>query len=273
MWYINNEGSFVFIYSLTRVNLSVSCGGKCLSWVYRHPSQLSVPEVPTTVPPQMQPYWFENMNSTFLLEIQDNNSISSSALKNVNSWMKLIKAERQRWVAPLIKDYYSLVIITIMKCVFQKKIECSWEAHRFKSLVSIKLFTGNTFTIMKIQDKNMRNSIKSKNHLKSKTMRELEKLDIDWLVYCYGAKCTMQWAEEHIRKDVCRLNSKLTSTTNTQLASSYITLFRVWEEILWQINSVPFNAHISPKCWPAQERRYDVSLVESVLLLILSVFE
>ena len=23
----------------------------------RHPSQLSVPEVPTTVPPQLQPYW------------------------------------------------------------------------------------------------------------------------------------------------------------------------------------------------------------------------
>ena len=31
----------------------------------------------------------------------------------------------------------------------------------------------------------------------------------------------MQWAEEHIRKDVCRLNSKLASTTNTQLKSSW----------------------------------------------------
>ena len=30
------------------LNLSASCGGKCLNRVYRHPSQLSVPEVPTT---------------------------------------------------------------------------------------------------------------------------------------------------------------------------------------------------------------------------------
>ena len=30
----------------------------------------------------------------------------------------------------------------------------------------------------------------------------------------------MQWAEEHIRKDVCMLNSKLASTTNTQIESS-----------------------------------------------------
>ena len=30
----------------------------------------------------------------------------------------------------------------------------------------------------------------------------------------------MQWAEEHTRKDVCRLNSKLASTTNTQIDSS-----------------------------------------------------
>ena len=46
------------------------------------------------------------------------------------------------------------------------------------------------------------------------------KLDFDWLVYCYKAKCTMEWAEEHIRKDVCGLNSKLASTTNTQIESS-----------------------------------------------------
>ena len=30
----------------------------------------------------------------------------------------------------------------------------------------------------------------------------------------------MQWEEEQIRKDVCRLNSKLASTTNTQTESS-----------------------------------------------------
>ena len=73
---------------------------------------------------------------------------------------------------------------------------------------------------MGIEDKNTKNSIKSKNYPESKTLRELEKLDIDWLVYCYKAKCTMQWAEEYIRKDVCKLNSTPTSTTNTQIQSS-----------------------------------------------------
>ena len=38
-----------------RLNLSASWGGKCLNWVYRHPLQLSTPEIPTTVPPQLQP--------------------------------------------------------------------------------------------------------------------------------------------------------------------------------------------------------------------------
>ena len=50
---------------------------------------------------------------------------------------------------------------------------------------------------------------------------ELEKLDIDWLVYCYEAKSMMQWVEEDIIKDACRLNSTSTSTTNTQIESSY----------------------------------------------------
>ena len=44
---------------LTRLNLSASCGSRCLNRVYRHPSQLSVPEVPTRVPPQLQPYWLK----------------------------------------------------------------------------------------------------------------------------------------------------------------------------------------------------------------------
>ena len=61
-------------------------------------------------------------------------------------------------------------------------------AHRFKSMVSIKLFTWNTITIKGIEDKNTKNSINSKNYPKSRTLRELEKLDIDWLVYCYKAK-------------------------------------------------------------------------------------
>ena len=45
-------------------------------------------------------------------------------------------------------------------------------------------------------------------------------LEIDWLVYCYEANCTMQWAEEHIRKNVCWLNSNLAFTTNTQIECS-----------------------------------------------------
>ena len=73
---------------------------------------------------------------------------------------------------------------------------------------------------MGIQDKNTKNNLKSNNYPKSKTLRELKKLYIDWLVQCYKAKCTVQWADENIRKDVCRLNSKLASTTNTQIESS-----------------------------------------------------
>ena len=73
---------------------------------------------------------------------------------------------------------------------------------------------------MGIQDKNTKTSIKSKNYEKRKTSTDLETFDIDWLVYCYKAKCTVQWTEEHIRKDVCGLNSKLTSITNTQIESS-----------------------------------------------------
>ena len=34
----------------------------------------------------------------------------------------------------------------------------------------------------------------------------------------------MQWAEEHIRKDVCRLSSKLASRTNTKIESSIVRL-------------------------------------------------
>ena len=52
--------------------------------------------------------------------------------------------------------------------MFQKKNEWSLEAYRFKSLVSIKVSFSNTITIMGIQDKNMKNSIKSKNDPKSK---------------------------------------------------------------------------------------------------------
>ena len=86
------------------------------------------------------------------------------------------------------------------------------DAHIFKSLASIKLFTWNTIIMMGIQDKNTKNGIKSNNYPKRETLREPEKLNIDWLVYC---NCTVQWAEEQNRNVVCRINSKLASTTIT----------------------------------------------------------
>ena len=80
----------------------------------------------------------------------------------------------------------------------------------------------NTIVIMAMQDKNTKNSIRSKYYPKNKTLRELEKLYIDSgiLVYCCKAKCTVQWGEEHTRKDVCRLSPKLASTATTQIESS-----------------------------------------------------
>ena len=60
---------------------------------------------------------------------------------------------------------------------------------------------------MGIQDKNTKNSIKSKNHHTSKTLREFETLYLDLLVYCYKAKFTVDWVEENIRKDVCIVRS------------------------------------------------------------------
>ena len=51
----------------------------------------------------------------------------------------------------------------------------------------------------------------SKNYPKSKTLKELEKLDIDWLECCYEAKCTLaeehiKWAEEHIKMNIYLFN-------------------------------------------------------------------
>ena len=62
---------------------------------------------------------------------------------------------------------------------------------------------------MGIQHKNTKNSIKPKNYPKSKALRALNKLDIDWLVAFYKGKCAVQWVDEHISKDVCRLNSNI----------------------------------------------------------------
>ena len=51
--------------------------------------------------------------------MQDNNSVSGSAYKDLSEWKYL--TERQKWVAKWIKDYYILVIITIIKCDVSKK--------------------------------------------------------------------------------------------------------------------------------------------------------
>ena len=61
----------------------------------------------------------ENINSFSLLEIQDNNSESGSAYKNLRKLKYL--AERQMQVVPLIKDHYLSVIIPIMKCDVSKE--------------------------------------------------------------------------------------------------------------------------------------------------------
>ena len=61
---------------------------------------------------------------------------------------------------------------------------------------------SHTITILGIQHKNKKNSIKSKNNPKDKTLRGLKKLEIDLMSYSYKPKCTVQWAEEHIGKDV-----------------------------------------------------------------------
>ena len=72
---------------------------------------------------------------------------------------------------------------------------------------------------MGIQDKNTKNSIKSKNYPKSKTLRKLEKSDIDWYVVIKPSVPRSGWKSTS-EKDVCRLSSKLTSTTNAQIESS-----------------------------------------------------
>ena len=60
-----------------------------------------------------------------------------------------------------------------------------------------------TVTMMGIQDKNTKNSVKSKNYPKSKTLREIKNLTfIDWLVYCFYTKCTMQLGGTAHQKNV-----------------------------------------------------------------------
>ena len=58
----------------------------------------------------------------------------------------------------------------------------------------------------------------------------------------------MQWAEENITKDVCRLNSNLASTTNTQIESGQTKSFvnrpeteLISQFLVVQISSTKFN--------------------------------
>ena len=90
--------------------------------------------------------------------------------------------------------------------IFQTKNECSLEAHRFQSLCALSFFL-KFIIIMRVQDKNTKNSIKSKNHHTSKTLRDFKTLYIDGRIYCYKAKCIMNWTEENIRKDFCIVRS------------------------------------------------------------------
>ena len=79
---------------------------------------------------------------------------------------------------------------------------------------------------MEIQYKNTKNSIKPKNYPKSKTPKVFNKLDIDSLVAFYKAKCTVQWADKCIRKDVCADPIQApTSTVRTQIESLFIESF------------------------------------------------
>ena len=74
---------------------------------------------------------------------------------------------------------------------------------------------------MGIQDKNTNNKIKSKNYPANNILTF-----IDWCIVtkpsvpCSGWAVSGQWVEEHIRKDVYRLNSKVASTTNIQIEFS-----------------------------------------------------
>ena len=72
---------------------------------------------------------------------------------------------------------------------------------------------------------------------------ELEKFDIDSLIYCYKAKCTVQWEEEHIRKDVCGLNSKLGSIAITQIESSQTR--QTTDDTIFSKNAFIQSSHIA----------------------------
>ena len=62
-------------------------------------------------------------------------------------------------------------------CYFERKMSAP------KRLIDLKAWCSLSFlleiTVMGIKDKNTKNSIRLKNYPKSKTLKELEKLDID----------------------------------------------------------------------------------------------
>ena len=88
-------------HDLTRLNLSASCEGMCLKWVYMHLSQLFVNSRGTHYGTSWAATLLvENIDSSSLLEIQDNNNVSGSAYKNLSKWK--YSAERQsRWLPKL----------------------------------------------------------------------------------------------------------------------------------------------------------------------------
>ena len=85
---------------------------------------------------------------------------------------------------------------------------------------------------MGIQGSKTKNNIKSKNYSTSKNTEGARKNDIDWLVFCTKAKYTVQWVEEYIKKDVCRLNSKPAFTTSTQIVQLDYHLRPVSDHVL-----------------------------------------
>ena len=80
-----------------------------------------------------------------------------------------------------MKDYFLLVIITFKKCTASKE-----KMSDPKRLIDSKAWCPLSFTLEIVSPeweyKTETQSIKSKNYLKSKTLRELEKLDIDWYI-------------------------------------------------------------------------------------------
>ena len=90
--------------------------------------------------------------------------------------MKTKLKDRGRWLPEksllFINDYPEYEM-----CCFKRKMSVP------KRLIDSKAWYPLSFlleiTVMGIEDKNTKNSIKSKNYPKSKTLRELEKLDID----------------------------------------------------------------------------------------------